>query len=394
MQSVRSRMHGYFFLGGIMKLLYCTWQENSKGDCINALETLGHSVSLLQFTAADYDNDDSFEEILDEKLKEGFDAVFSFNFLPVVSKVVQRNRGVYLSWVYDSPHYTLQSKMLDNSCNRIFIFDRALCEQCKTSSNAKIIHMPLAADTRRLHAFNDGRYFCDISFVGSLYNGSKNLYNCINYLPQELLGYLDGVSEAAMRIYGYDLTGDVVDKEVVSEVRKYVTADLPCDYKQENRDEIIRNILRINMTSLERKRVLEKLSRHFKVNLYSESQTDIPVNCCGTVDYYSEMPKIFAGSKINLNITLRSILSGIPLRVVDILATGGFLITNFQSELCDYFSNDEDIVWYESEEELLQKVRYYLRADTQREKIAQKGYEKACEYFDIKKILPQILGCI
>ena len=45
--------------------------------------------------------------------------------------------------------------------------------------------------------------------------------------------------------------------------------------------------------------------------------------------------------------TIRNIRTGIPLRVWDILGAGGFLLTNFQVELPDYFENGKDIVYYE-----------------------------------------------
>ena len=38
---------------------------------------------------------------------------------------------------------------------------------------------------------------------------------------------------------------------------------------------------------------------------------------------------MFANSKVNLNITLRNIKTGIPLRALDIMGAGGFLLTNY-----------------------------------------------------------------
>ena len=55
----------------------------------------------------------------------------------------------------------------------------------------------------------------------------------------------------------------------------------------------------------------------------------------GYADYYEQMPKIFRLSDVNLNISLRTIQTGIPLRVLDVLACGGFLISNYQEELAE-----------------------------------------------------------
>ena len=93
----------------------------------------------------------------------------------------------------------------------------------------------------------------------------------------------------------------------------------------------------------------------------------------GCIDYYSEMPYVFNESKINLNITLRSIKSGIPLRAMDICGAGGFLLSNYQADFYDFFTPGEDIVLYESIDDMLNKCKYYLAHDSERERIAKNG---------------------
>ena len=56
------------------------------------------------------------------------------------------------------------------------------------------------------------------------------------------------------------------------------------------------------------------------------------VEVCGPVDYVKEMPYVFKNTKINLNMTLRSIWTGIPLRAIDVMGCGGFLLTNYQAD--------------------------------------------------------------
>lgn len=91
---------------------------------------------------------------------------------------------------------------------------------------------------------------------------------------------------------------------------------------------------------------LSLLGSRYKVNLYSgDKDVDIKgINQCGYVDYYSQMPAAFSQAKVNVNISLKTIRTGIPLRVLDILSCGGFLITNFQEELLEYFEPGVDLV--------------------------------------------------
>ena len=115
----------------------------------------------------------------------------------------------------------------------------------------------------------------------------------------------------------------------------------------------------------------------------------------GTADYYSEMPYIFHNSKINLNITLRSIESGIPLRAMDIMANEGFLLTNYQGDfLLENFIPDEDFVYFEDEKDLLHKIDYYLVHDEKRISIAQNGRNKIKEYFSYRICFEKIFHIV
>ena len=90
----------------------------------------------------------------------------------------------------------------------------------------------------------------------------------------------------------------------------------------------------------------------------------------GAIDYYEIMPLVFRHSKINLNITLRSIQKGIPLRAFDIMGSGGFLLTNYQEDFLNYFVPGEDFIYYSSYEESETYAGYYLSREKERQQIA------------------------
>ena len=107
-------------------------------------------------------------------------------------------------------------------------------------------------------------------------------------------------------------------------------------------------------------------------------------------------PKIYHCSKINLHITPKTIQSGISLRVFDVLGSKGFLITNYQKEICDYFEPGVDLVVYDSLPDLERKVAYYLEHEEERRQIAENGYRKVCESFTYDIALRELLdiaGC-
>ena len=107
-----------------------------------------------------------------------------------------------------------------------------------------------------------------------------------------------------------------------------------------------------------------------------------------------EMPLVFKFSKIYLNITLRSIRNGIPLRAMDIMGAGGFLLTNYQNDFAMHFVDGEDYVSYSDREDMLNKIKYYLEHEDERKMIAENGCRKVREEHTYTLRLSEIIGSI
>ena len=116
-------------------------------------------------------------------------------------------------------------------------------------------------------------------------------------------------------------------------------------------------------------------SKHFEINKLEESAMDVfgldlytgnrelrieGVFNHGPIDHYATAPFVYDRAKINLNITLRSIHSGIPLRAFEIMGSGGFLLSNYQADFADCYADGEDYVSFGSKEDMLNKIEYYL----------------------------------
>ena len=114
----------------------------------------------------------------------------------------------------------------------------------------------------------------------------------------------------------------------------------------------------------------------------------------GIVDYVSQMPVVFHNSKINLNMSLRSIQSGIPLRALDIMGAGGFLLSNYQPELAEYFEDAKELALYASPRELLDKAAYYLSHEEERRQIAAAGLRKVRELFSYEVRVKRMLELV
>lgn len=150
------------------------------------------------------------------------------------------------------------------------------------------------------------------------------------------------------------------------------------------------------LAQMDRITVLNTLAEHFKVDLYTRGTPSYLANVQihPSVNYYSTMNKVFYLSRINLNITQPSIETGLPQRILDIMGSGGFCLSNYQPELEDYFVIGRDIEVFRDLEELKDKTAYYLSHEKERLTIAMNGYQRICEKFSYTRQLRQILQTV
>jgi len=82
------------------------------------------------------------------------------------------------------------------------------------------------------------------------------------------------------------------------------------------------------------------------------------------------------------------------MKTFEIPACGGFMVTNWTEEQAEFFDDDVHCVYFRSKEELLDKLDYYLKHETQRKKIASAGLLAAANHTYInraKQILNEIV---
>lgn len=95
-----------------------------------------------------------------------------------------------------------------------------------------------------------------------------------------------------------------------------------------------------------------------------------------TLDSKSELPALFVASEINCNVTAEQMPTAVNQRVWDVPAVGGFLLTDAQDDLFEFFVDEEEVVAYRSFEEAADKVRFYASKPELRQQIAARGEDK------------------
>lgn len=375
-----------------MKILFCCFGGLGENAIARAFKRMNYQVIEFSKKAENYDYDQEYMNALIDKMQqEQCDIVFSINFLPLISKTSKVFRTLYVSWIYDCPELHLYSSAVQNENNRIFLFDQVQYAMFSPLNPEGIFYMPLASEPMEHFPIREEqiKYASDICFIGSLYNEKKKRFHQMKELPDYLRGYAEGLCQAQLNVFGYNFIRDSLSDDVVKEFKKHLDWKLIDDYMEDDKGVLADMYLGPYCSALDRQRTLQELSSEWKITLYTDSDISNLKNVDnrGIADSETMMPKIFHCSKINLNITSKTIQTGLPLRIFDVLANKGFLITNYQAEIMEYFEPGVDLVVYESIEDLKEKVRYYLNNDEERCQIAENGYQKVKRFYTYDIVL-------
>lgn len=356
-----------------MHILMYRWKAYNYRDIEQTFLLLGYTVDNIEQELGSYDVSPEFERVIEEKIRgTHYDMVFTVNYFPLISNVCERTGVKYVSWTCDNPLISMYHESVFHDCNYIFTFDKTNYLEFRGMGVKHIWYLPLAVDTERMDALlgapeevrtagaaHEGmktagtvpeeigtaesvpaeigkagrrkaaqdsemrKYRGDVAFVGSLYE--RNSYDKIkNRLPEYLRGYFDAVMEAQLNISGANIVEPMLTTNILEQLQEYFQleksegsfSDLGLIFQT--------TVLGFKIAEIERRRALIELSKHYKVNVYSNSDVSdlLRIQYCGSVDYWSEMPKVFRMSKINLNFTIPNIKSGIPLRIWDVLGCG------------------------------------------------------------------------
>ncbi len=384
-----------------MKILYIEWKSFGKEDIKDAFERLGHEVFIMPYSSDDVYHDEELEAGIREKISDaGADAVFSSNYYPPIAIACNESGTPYVSWIYDNPFVMLYSYTTIFDTNHIYVFDREQYEEFRRNNIKTVHYMPLAANAERLgNIKGSSPNKTDISFVGSMYDEDHTFFRRLNSVTDYTRGYLEGIIATQSKVYGYNFVRSLMKDEIMDDMYK----DLPM---KPNTDSVAKReylfaeyVINREITARERYEFISAIADRFgseqspALDLYTQDprlKIEGVVNH-GTVDHIGTAPIVYRTSKINLNITLRSIHTGIPLRAFEILGSGGFLLSNYQADFADCYTDGEDYVSYGSKDDMLDKIEYYLSNEKERKEIAQNGYEKTLKEHTYVRRLEKML---
>lgn len=157
--------------------------------------------------------------------------------------------------------------------------------------------------------------------------------------------------------------------------------------------------------------LLEKLAQRVNIDFWGHLQPPVTKSSPILSKYHGQawgidMFKIYAQSKIAVNYHTKKVGKSFAwnekyasnLRLYEATGMGAMLITDAKENLGELFEVGKEVETYSSLEELVEKIKYYLAHDKEREKIALAGQKRTlrdhtCE-LRAKKLLEIIFGTI
>lgn len=394
-----------------MKILYIHGNKvnNASEHIIQVLQKMGHEVLLyseepMMITMLD---DDIVRALTSYIQEQKVELILSVHFIMGAALAAYHTNLRYAAILWDAPYTEIYNVL--GRMNHIWVstFDRIDKERLEAGGIKHVLYQPLCVNAEEMTAWNrkiqdilqGGGYIHDISFVGRLYE--HNLYDeNFSHIPANLEPYFNGIFEdAAFKWDGVNRVYGEVSEEILRYM-KMLDSDFPISNNQDISDarwfEIYYLIRKI--ANIERIATLNLLAERYSVTFYTDSEFDAAV--LQNVDVKEPIfdvgraSLVYAGSKINLNISLKGIEGGTPLRIMDVMGAGGFVLSSYCAETAEIFEEDKEIVMFKTPEELIEKTEFYLAHDKEREQIARAGQRKVLSCYTYEKKIKQLLDWI
>jgi len=247
---------------------------------------------------------------------------------------------------------------------------------CPEMANRTIHYLPLAATYDEVGPM-DPAWQCPVSYVGQVRDQS-HIFNSPQ-LKKPIRRILDRIAEALMR---HRRLRPETLLEQAPELQELATRYDLGEFFRKFYTEII-----WEANSRYRERAMLALADlaipGLGLRLYGNADWAVrtrgtPLEACftGRTVAHDDLPRLYRNSAINVNVHHLQSSTSLNLRLFDVPAAGGFLITDYMEGLEELFEIGREVVVYRTLEELREKVLYYLDHPDERQEIAERARER------------------
>jgi hypothetical protein len=338
-------------------------------DIVSELEGLGFAVRVVEPAELTVD---SFRELA-ERVRPHL--LFSMNHSPELALVATRLGMGYVSWTIDPLPASRLRVHPGTDVSRVLAYAhrREFVAELQRAGLPMAAYLPLAAGRHRepvTDATKLAPYRTTVSFAGvSLAVEREGLFRRLRQfgsdaaLEARLEAWLEGEFRARGLVEGYEgLPGDG------SALPAWLTDAVPRLERVELTDRI--NGTLSHLLRLHRVRALLPLGVH----VYGDEGWQVFAEAYqGRAEHGAELSAIYSASAVNLDVPRLYQRDIATMRVFDILACGGVLLTEPTPQLLEFFRDGEHLYTYRNESEMIAKVRQIAGDLESSRRVAERG---------------------
>jgi spore maturation protein CgeB len=145
----------------------------------------------------------------------------------------------------------------------------------------------------------------------------------------------------------------------------------------------LQSLIQKNIKLANPKQLIKNIIKRIQTNNKTQNLIQLPNEVIGGVLSDNELIKMYSRSKINLGFSTcgnthatNQRIVQLRLRDFEVPMSGGFYMVEYMEELEEFFEVGKEIVCYTSIEDLIDKIQYYLKNDSEREAIRLRGHER------------------
>lgn len=356
----------------IQRILYLEYHL-VLNDVVECLQQFGHQLTGLTPQGL------TVELFNHTCAKNQPDWVFSINFSPAIASLCGRLGLPYLSWTID-PLPRSRVQLLDGTQPALCLalaHDPQMVAQFQ-GLGLPAQHMLLAAPAQRRHPVTDvhalAPYQCDASFAGSsLVDELLSLDRMLtplggDSLSGQALSWAQTITDACAHDTAYSGLASLGGWDALPPVLQNHCAALT------DREQLMR-LMDGALTALYRQQTISRL-KHWRGDMHiwgDAGWSAIHPGYKGFANHGDELTRIYCASAVNLDIPRLYQRQSVTMRVFDILAAGGFLLTEHNPALADILVAGQHVAFYNASDNLTDIMTDWLNRPDERKAIALAG---------------------
>jgi spore maturation protein CgeB len=331
------------------------------------------------------------------------DKFFSINLIEGLPRLVDLAELDYICWEIDpatSPYQQISEQMAKNT--HIYSYRKNNLPLLKTAGYTNSHYLPLAANPEMRRPLPEKeikeKYRAKISFVGSSLkaNADRLLNLVMRWVNKQRADGKKGDWSNFQQTLNRWITQFPNWREHTLQLIEDKLNQFNIPLQQIIEGEPLSLSMAIAEYRAHRKRidVVQTIGEHFPIKVWGDDgwmgQTGSLGEYCGAARHEDELTSIYNGSQINLDIGRIYQPDIITMRVFDVMACGGVVLSEEHENIRELFQPDRDCVLFRKKEDLLGTITRLLENPDLRKKIGDNARKRILTSHTIKDRLGEM----